>query len=923
MSVLYIKGKDGKFVPIFTVKGADGSNGIDGAGIEDITYKSSEGLEDTYEITYTDNREPTYFTVTNGKAGKDGETPKITIGSNGNWYINGEDTGIKAQGEDGVSPTVEITEITGGHHVTITDASGPHEFDVLNGKDGEDGISIEHRWEGTTLYVKSASGESYANLKGAKGDTGKGFTIKKVYSSFDEMEGDKNGDDVEENEFVLISTDTEDPYNSQLYIKVKNDDGSCEYKLLTDLSGAQGIQGVGIQSIEKTASNGVVDTYTITYTDGNKTTFTVRNSENLNIENGQGDGAIQQKVEVVHNNIRYGKTTATGEGATALNGSTNASGPFSIAVNRTTKALQYGCFASGGDAVAGQTEEEFNAWVAAHLNDEKNAGHEFKYSSTKGYYVTVSGVDCNYKRYESYAMATGDNCQSKGRGCYAGGVSSQVQEGYGAGAFGWECIVKTNGLHPSFSTGGNSKSTGNCLYNIGFDNTLIGNYAFALGWGLKSTNENANAGKVLLGRFNEDLSPTYNAYSILELGDGKDDKNRYNVFHIYKKSVDKWKDSSNYNAELKSALTVSERLTANKGVSTNNVGDRSSVSNDGVQDGKVWKSRTSLSLGYENNIKSIKSITLGTYNNIETGCSLVYSIGDNNFIYENVSGSVLVGRSCKIYANSVYEFGNGLVANGGNKTILGRYNEEINYTDKEYSDGRGAYSVFEVGDGGYYDNDKKLHRFNVLQIYKNYKDAFGTVANDDGNTASYTAELKADLVAYGKRATFEYMTCYQTPTKPTDVLRLQDVGEAQLAKMYWHTVLLQNTEHNGAGLGYRDGKEYLAFSFSYTFLSSQATAYTPKTFSKWLYARNGNTGAGISMSLYRRPYNEDESMLQPWEVYNVNVLVGHMDGKSITFNYPEISLNANGVQIIKWTYTTVDIRDEGVVYFEDYVTENS
>jgi hypothetical protein len=485
MSVLYIKGKDGKFVPIFTVKGADGSNGIDGAGIEEIKYKRSEGLVDIYEITYTDDRQPTYFTVTNGQ---DGKTPVITIGDNGNWYIDDKDTGVKAQGEDGVSPTVEITEITGGHKVTITDKSETHEFDVLNGKDGKDGTSVEHRWEGTKLYITSAGVTSSADLKGEKGDTGKGFAIKKVYQSYDEMVDDVNGNDVEENEFVLISTDTEEPHNSQLYIKVKNNDGSFEYKFLTDLSGAQGIQGVGIQSIEKTASNGVVDTYTITYTDGNKTTFTVRNSENLNIENGSGDGAIQQKAEVVHNNIRYGKTTATGEGATALNGSTNASGPFSIAVNRTTKALQYGCFASGGDTVAGQTEEEFNAWVAAHLNDEKNAGLEFKYSTTKGYYVIVSGVDCNYKRYESYAMATGDGCISKGRGCYAGGVFSEVQEGYGAGAFGWECIVKTNGLHPSFSTGGNSKSTGNCLYNIGFDNTLIGNYAFALGWGLKSTN---------------------------------------------------------------------------------------------------------------------------------------------------------------------------------------------------------------------------------------------------------------------------------------------------------------------------------------------------------------------------------------------------------------------------------------------------
>ena len=245
MSVLYIKGKDGKFVPIFTVKGADGSNGIDGAGIEDIKYKRSEGLVDTYEITYTDERQPTYFTVTNGEAGT-----------------------------DGVSPTVTVEEIDGGHSVTITDASGDKPFDVLDGKDGKDGISVKHRWEGTKLYITSANGTSSADLKGEKGDTGKGFRISKTYKSIAEMQDGHATDGVPLYGFVLIDAENgvNDEDNAKLYVK-----GEKGYEYLTDLSGAQGIQGVGIQSIEKTASNGVVDTYTITYTDGNKTTFTVIN----------------------------------------------------------------------------------------------------------------------------------------------------------------------------------------------------------------------------------------------------------------------------------------------------------------------------------------------------------------------------------------------------------------------------------------------------------------------------------------------------------------------------------------------------------------------------------------------------------------------------------------------------------------------
>ena len=61
------------------------------------------------------------------------------INDNGNWMlydaVAGEyvDTGLSAVGEDGFSPTVQITEIEDGNRVTITDAYGDHTFDVLNG----------------------------------------------------------------------------------------------------------------------------------------------------------------------------------------------------------------------------------------------------------------------------------------------------------------------------------------------------------------------------------------------------------------------------------------------------------------------------------------------------------------------------------------------------------------------------------------------------------------------------------------------------------------------------------------------------------------------------------------------------------------------------------------------------------------------
>lgn len=70
------------------------------------------------------------------------------IGSNGNWFqwnnTSGVfvDTGVKAQGpegDDGVSPAVSVSPITGGTRVTIQDANGTKTFDVMNGKDGAAG----------------------------------------------------------------------------------------------------------------------------------------------------------------------------------------------------------------------------------------------------------------------------------------------------------------------------------------------------------------------------------------------------------------------------------------------------------------------------------------------------------------------------------------------------------------------------------------------------------------------------------------------------------------------------------------------------------------------------------------------------------------------------------------------------------------
>ena len=48
--------------------------------------------------------------------------------------------GSAENGEDGVSPTVSVKEISGGHRLAIVDASGTKTIDILNGKEGPQGI---------------------------------------------------------------------------------------------------------------------------------------------------------------------------------------------------------------------------------------------------------------------------------------------------------------------------------------------------------------------------------------------------------------------------------------------------------------------------------------------------------------------------------------------------------------------------------------------------------------------------------------------------------------------------------------------------------------------------------------------------------------------------------------------------------------
>ena len=128
-----------------SLKGETGASGNNGRGIISIDKTESNGLVDTYKITYTDNSTST-FTVTNGKDGVSIEaapggssyTPTVSI-KDGNWYIDGVDSGISALGEKGENG-LSAFEIYKKYHPEYTGTEAEW-IEGLKGASGDPGVA--------------------------------------------------------------------------------------------------------------------------------------------------------------------------------------------------------------------------------------------------------------------------------------------------------------------------------------------------------------------------------------------------------------------------------------------------------------------------------------------------------------------------------------------------------------------------------------------------------------------------------------------------------------------------------------------------------------------------------------------------------------------------------------------------------------
>lgn len=112
-----------------------------------------------HRVTITDRDGAKYFDVLDGKDG--GGSGGGTSGEDGGYYTPSVTGGMLSwtpskadmpsvpsanvqgtpgkDGDDGVSPTVAVSAISGGNRLTITDAESTKTVDILNGKDGDPG----------------------------------------------------------------------------------------------------------------------------------------------------------------------------------------------------------------------------------------------------------------------------------------------------------------------------------------------------------------------------------------------------------------------------------------------------------------------------------------------------------------------------------------------------------------------------------------------------------------------------------------------------------------------------------------------------------------------------------------------------------------------------------------------------------------
>lgn len=216
--------------------------------------------------------------------GDDGVTPHI--GSNGNWYIGNTDTGISAKGTKGDSGTTPHIGDNGNWYIGTTDtgisAKGVKGDPGENGKDGDSGVFVSE--------TESATPPESANVWVVIAPTGEQTYIlvpdklRYVNGRLQLMCGDETVGDP-----VIIGSGsggtgadgvTFTPSVSADGVISWTNDGGKDNPAPVNIKGNPGTDGVGVQSVVQTTTStddGGDNIITVTLTNGNTATFTVKN----------------------------------------------------------------------------------------------------------------------------------------------------------------------------------------------------------------------------------------------------------------------------------------------------------------------------------------------------------------------------------------------------------------------------------------------------------------------------------------------------------------------------------------------------------------------------------------------------------------------------------------------------------------------
>ena len=259
-----------------TVIAWKGEKGDPGVGISKIEKTNTVGLQDVYTIYYTNGAE-TSFVVTNGKDGSgDGNS-----GDGGSGLTGADGRGITCIAKSGSNGLIDTYVIyyTDGETSTFSVTNGATGSPGEKGEQGEDGKSAYQIWldlgnSGSEAdFIAWLKGKDGADgIQGNKGDTGVGWVSASAGTSYDE------------GEYTVTPVTFTKTNNTTSTINVRAKNGSSgEGNGSSGEGNGSGEDCRSIDKIEKTSTDGLVDTYTIYYTDGTTSTFTVTNGSDSSI----------------------------------------------------------------------------------------------------------------------------------------------------------------------------------------------------------------------------------------------------------------------------------------------------------------------------------------------------------------------------------------------------------------------------------------------------------------------------------------------------------------------------------------------------------------------------------------------------------------------------------------------------------------